>query len=51
MIAGWGISTIELRTFGIKFSLIAVHHIAPEGKQKTVIAQGDLYVLYQVKIS
>ena len=31
---------MQMRTFGVKFSSIAVRNIATEGKQKTVIAQG-----------
>ena len=37
---------MEMRTFGIKFSSIAVHHSAREGKQKTVIAQGEVFEKY-----
>lgn len=40
-----------MRTFGIKFSLIAVHHSAREGKPKTVIAQGASSKYLCIRIS
>ena len=36
-----GISAIQIRTFVIKFSSIAVRNIATEDEQKSVIAQGE----------
>ena len=40
MIAGLSIGAMQMRTFRINFSSIAVRNIAGEGEQKSVIAQG-----------
>ena len=44
-IAGWSSGAMQMRTFGINFSSIAVRNIAGEDEEKSVIAQGAIGVL------